>query len=154
MMAMMLYLSHVLARRFLSKYQIRWQETRQTEDDVVAWCSFLAKNPRGEMRWPPFGNRLIAKITPMGGLIAEPHYNASVTGCSVQQHQLEQVHSGDPPACDCRFQPFSILLHFIPAKMSAARPPSWLETHDYQDFQDSQGGTRSPIPNKMSGTAC
>lgn len=82
----------------------------------------------------------------MGGLIAEPHYNnASVTGCSVQQHQLEQVLSGDPPACDCRFHssPF-----FIPAEMSAARPPSWLETHDYQDFQDSQGGTRSPIPNK------
>jgi hypothetical protein len=36
---------------------------------------FLAKNPRGEMRGPLFGNRLIAKITPMGGLIAEPHYN-------------------------------------------------------------------------------
>ncbi|EXL71342.1 hypothetical protein FOPG_12916 [Fusarium oxysporum f. sp. conglutinans race 2 54008] len=59
---------------------------------------FLAKNPRGEMRRPLFGNRLIAKITPMGGLIAEPHYNNALVygvlraATSVQRSTVESRH--------------------------------------------------------------
>lgn len=73
-------------------------------------CSmvFLAKNPRGEMRGPLFGNRLIAKITPMGGLIAEPHYNNALVygvlrATTSVQKRAQWSQGTDPPACDCRF---------------------------------------------------